>query len=168
MAKKIELTNENQKHSKEYYEKIKQVLEASAQYQSRKEEAEVKLEELKARLLELNGQIAVELDPKKLEKLGAERKNMRFDIEDLKDLVSVDIGTLMHSKWSEMKRDKVVGNSSNEYHEFNAQVLEEIGKVEAEYKAKLKELEDLRDNHIYHKATSLSQRVLGIMAKRNV
>jgi UDP-2,3-diacylglucosamine pyrophosphatase LpxH len=71
----------------------------------------------------------------------------------------------MKSKRENLLQSNIKKDSTIEFSLFNKLIMDELDREEAAYKARVEELEGLREGHIHNKATALAQQVWNMIIR---
>lgn len=127
------------KKSKEYLRKLRGVEKHGYYMQDKKAKAEKEIKDIKKRLALLSAEHLKETDPAKVEKIEAEKKELRLKLDDLIDLVNTNISAVINGKYIK-DLELPEQESQQEYYLFRG----EISGCQNE----LKDLKDLIDGYL--------------------
>jgi small-conductance mechanosensitive channel len=157
--KEFDLNKNNTKYSQQavdIYENIFKEIEA---YNYKKVEAANKLKQLKTELLKLTDKMVVNaLDENELAKIKKQRRDIQYEIEDLKLIYEVDVDTLIKQKHKKTISDLNNTLAENEYNEYTKKIKNEMEELKKIYEENIKKLETLCDNHPFKKLHGLYTR----------
>jgi len=154
--KGFQLTEENQKYSKEFVTKLLALRDSYGKLAEKKKTAIEKLIVLEERLSSLNGDhLLIELDEEKLEKLREEKRDIQFQLDELKVIAGTNIKLILKERYKELIHLPLRGQASSESLSYAEMLNAEIKAVQEEANAKIRELERLKDGHIYNRVDVL-------------
>lgn len=165
MAKKIELTADNQKHSKKYLEELDKLFEMEKQYKERQKGADAKLQQLRNKLIKLESDFAFELDEKKRESISIEKREVFFEIQELESLTKAMVNEIMRHKFKEVQDTDLYKNAEREMRTFATEIQAEIKAIEEESKKRILELQNLQKNHIYQTVVNKTYHLQEVLRK---
>lgn len=149
MAKKIELTADNQKNSKKYLEELDKLFEMEKQYKERQKGADAKLQQLRNKMIKLESDFAFELDESKRNAISNEKREVFYEIQELESLTKAKVDEIMRHKFKEIQETDLYKKAEREMRTFANDIKDEIKAIEEESKARILELQKLQKNHVY-------------------
>lgn len=130
--KKVELTEDNQKHSQKYLDKLNEILDYKRALDSRKNVAASQVKGLQEELETLNANYVLELDPGKQEAMDIQRRELKERISNLLLLANTDFKRVLKEKMDTKEVKDLAAAALNETAEYDKAVNELVEQLEDE------------------------------------